>query len=334
MPLQANMNADHWDPNYVNEITGHVTGMQNAGVSALLTQTLTQGGPSDAYLLTSTGVNPRMFGSLRGQNSAVAAYESYIAQQFPGDKDEIIGLVKGYATGVRESSWANMVQIVKEFLVRQRVAPAPQHSGYFWKMAIDDVKPWQQAVADIQLLRNKYLGLPPGGDTVRQELNLRRAVVTWHAFTQELLRCTVFPGNDQGNETLTVVRTESASAAAYFHRQANGAALTANEIENPSTVYNVPLTCVRGALESSSLYTIKTIHGNIVTQSVVPHHRIFALYMTGQPSSVEHQLSFFENDTENEVTFMPQGLPFQITDPNQLAFARAAQAQALSWNDL
>jgi hypothetical protein len=316
------MQADGWNDAYITELEQHVQGMQNFGVSALLTQTLIRQNEHDGYLLSPPNRSDRAFGSLRGANSAVAAFERYIDAKFGSDKYDIIPLIVGYAKGVRASSWAEMVQVVKEFLVRQRNVP---HSGYFWKAVSHQPKEWQTAVTDIQTFRNKILGLPPGGDRAAQDLNLRRAVVTWHAFTQELLRCTAFLGNDQVNETVTVVRTESEDALKYFKRL-NDVSLTEEEMKAPSTVYNVDLKCVRGALESSSLYTIKFIHGNIVTESVVPHHRIFALYMTGQPSSTAHELSFFENDSENEVSFMPEGLPFKIKSEKELAVAHPAKA--------
>ncbi len=325
MPLRARMLAENWDNTYITELEQHITGLRQAVVSATLTQTLIQRNASDAYLLVDQNHTDREFGTLRGKNSAVAGYEAYIKATFPDDHHEVIGLVKRYATGVRESSWSKMVQLVKEFLVRQRTNPS--HDGYFWKMASDNAKPWDQAVKDIDVIRLEILGMPRG-DVTREvhETNLRRAVVTWHAFTQELLRCTAFPGNDQANENVALVRTESMDAVKHFRRAVGGAPLTADEMADLPSVYNVPLTCLRGALESSSLYTIKTIHGNVVTEAVVPHHRIFALYMTGQPQTIEHMTSFFENDTENEVTFMPQGLRFQIKDPNTLTVARP-QAQ-------
>ncbi|NBE81647.1 hypothetical protein [Micromonospora rubida] len=316
MPLREKMIDDRWSPAYIDELTGHMTGMERAGIARLLTQTLGRGA-HDAYLLTSEDGRP--FGSLRGEGSAVAAYETYIRETFPGDADDIISLVVGYASGVENSSWAPMVQIVKEFLVRQRTAPGPD--SYFWKQLNDTAKPWSVAKDDIAALRAKYLGLAPRGDEALRERHLRQAVITWHALTQLLLRHTTFPANNSVAETLTVVRTESTAALEYFRRVDNGAALTAEQIGNPSEVYDVPLTATRGALESSSLYTVKTIHGNVVTEAVVPHHRIFALYLTARPKSVGHQLSFFANDTENEVTFLPEGLSFRIRRHADLGFA-------------
>lgn len=316
MPLREKMTDDGWTTAYIDEIAGHMNVMEEAGIARLLTQRLGRGS-HDGYLLTSEDGRP--FGSLRGERSAVAAYESYIREAFPGDADDIIALVVGYASGVQDSSWASMVQIVKEFLVRQRTTPGPE--AYFWKQLNDVPKPWSVARDDIAVLRAKYLGLAPRGDEALRERYLRHAVITWHAFTQLLLRHTTFPANDHAAETLTVVRTESTAALQHFRRVGTGAALTAEEIANPSTVYDVPLVAVRGALESSSLYTVKTIHGNVVTEAVVPHHRVFALYMTARPKSAGHQLSFFANDTENEVTFMPEGLPFRIRAQADLAFA-------------
>ncbi|MGB2567650.1 hypothetical protein ACPFP2_04235 [Micromonospora citrea] len=325
MSLEMKMINDRWQRDYVTELLTHIIQMQHAGLDALLTQTLVQE-PNDAYLLKTAAGRP--FGSLRGPGSAIAAYENYVSQTFGDDAHTIIELVVAYASGVQDSSWAPMVQIVKEFLVRQRTRPGPE--AYFWKQISDNAKSWAEAKNDISQLRMQRLGLPPAGDTARQELNLRRAVVSWHAFTQLLLRHTAFPANNQNDETLTVVRTESASALAHFKRQNTGAALTTEEIANPSTVYDVPLIAMRGALESSSLYTIKTIHGNVVTESVVPHHRIFALYLTGRPRSVEHRMSFFGNETENEVTFMPEGLPFRIRKESDLSFVKPTSTE-LTW---
>ncbi|MET8118419.1 hypothetical protein [Micromonospora sp. NPDC005189] len=316
------MLADSWTNEYVTELERHIVGLRAAQLPAQLTQTLGQEA-GDAYLLkTAAG---RHWGTLRGPGSAVATWETYVKQQYPNDWNEIIGLVQQFAAGVRLSSWSRIVVLFKEFLVRQRTAPT--HNEYFWRNARDLPISGQQAVSDMNLIRDELL---PRGNSAPQDLptrerNLRNAVVTWHAFTQEVLRWTDFPGNDQLNKTITVVRTESTEAVRNFQR-VDGAALTQNEIEAPLSVKDTPLTCVRGPLESSSLYTVKTIYGNVVTEAVVPYHRVFALYLTGRPGSPEHQMSFFENDTENEVSFMPQGLTFQIKDQSDLAYARPANA--------
>jgi hypothetical protein len=186
------MLADGWDDAYIVELERHIVGLRDAGVSGRLTQALVQRYPRDAYLLTTASNIP--FGSLRGEGSAVAGYEAYVEAQFPDDADEIIALVVRYAAGVRDSG-APVVQLVTEFLVRQRTAPPP--SGHLWRFPADEPRPWGQAM--------EVIGMPTGGAALAaRELNLRRAVVTWHAFTQELLRCTAFPANDQANETVTL----------------------------------------------------------------------------------------------------------------------------------
>ncbi|GHJ50257.1 hypothetical protein Cs7R123_75990 [Catellatospora sp. TT07R-123] len=319
MPLRAAMTAENWTNAYITELEQHIAGLQAAGVGALLSQDLVQADPHDAYLLSDpTG---RQFGTLRGQGSAVAAFEQYVRATYPDDHDAVIGLIIGYAKGVKASSWAKMVQVVKEFLVRQRTAPTAD--GYFWKSIHDAPKTAAEALGDIRTYRTEILGLPRGNmSTDAYELNLRRAVVTWHAFTQELLRCTTFPGNDRQQETVTVVRTESMAALDHFTVARTGAPITADQKEELKLLHGVELSCKRGALESSSLYTIKCINGSVVTETAVPHHRVFALYLTGQPRTVENLTSFFENDTENEVTFMPEGLRFMVKPEAELAYAK------------
>jgi hypothetical protein len=133
---------------------------------------------------------------------------------------------------------------------------------------------------------------------------------------------------------VTLVRTDGAAALRHLRRHANGAALTENEQEDPSLVRGVPLVGRRGALEASSLYTVRTIHGNVVTECVVPHHRIFSLYLAARPKSVKHQLPFFGDDRDNEVTFMSEGLPVRIKAQERLTFAKPALVGAFSWRDL
>lgn len=320
MTLRQRMLADNWTDGYVGELERHIAGLRAAQIRNKLTQTLVHE-DGDAYLLRTAGGRP--WGTLRGPGSAVEAWEAYVKQQYPDDWNEIIGLVRQFAAGVRLSSWSRIVVLFKEFLVRQRTLP--DHDGYFWRNAHDQAISGRQALRDMDLIREEFLprGNSAPGDLPARERNLRNAVATWHAFTLLVLRWTDFPGNDQLARTVTVVRTESAEAVRHFTR-VGGAALTQAEIDAPLSAKDTPLTCLRGPLESSSLYTVKTIHGNVVTEAVVPHHRVFALYLTGRPGSPEHQTSFFENDTENEVSFMPQGLQFQIKDQSDLAYAQPA----------
>lgn len=324
--LRAAMQAENWKREYIDDLLGHMIGMRKAGVSALLAQNLVQLHPQDGYLLTAVdgGRKGHEFGTLRGNGMAVAAYESYMRDRFSYEADEIIDLVIRYAKGVEKSSWAPMVQIVKAMLVQERTAPSPD--AYFWKNTNDVAQTWAEAEQSIAALRAKTLDDAFSPEQIRQrDAKLRHAVISWHAFMQELLTNTMFPGNNPATRTVTVVRTESSAAARSF--LLNGLPLTEGQLDDLLPLHNVPMTGKRGALESSSLYTVKNIHGHLVTEYQLPYHRVFALYMVAQPKSAGHMLSFFENDTENELAFMPEGLPFVLKSHGELLFAKPTKQQ-------
>ena len=327
--LLAAMPTENWNPAYVNDLIGHIQGLRAAGVDTLLTQQLVQKHPKDAYLLTAAdgARSGEQFGTLRGEGSAVAAWEKYMRDTYGwSEGEDRVQLITRYAKGVRESSWAPMVQIVKALLVQERTAPAPD--TYFWNSTTDTPQPWSEAQRSIANFRNTQIeAVYVPHLEQKRDARLRDAVVAWHAFMQVVLAGTAFPGNDRTNRTVTVVRTESTEAAKSFLR--NGNPLTSGELDDLGSLQGVPLTGRRGALESSSIYTVKHIHGHLVCEYQVPHHRVFGLYMLGQPKSVAHMLSFFENDTENELSFLPEGLTFQLKPASQLAFAKPVEDKPL-----
>lgn len=89
---------------------------------------------------------------------------------------------------------------------------------------------------------------------------------------------------------------------------------------------NKLLVAKRGALSLRRSTRLKFIHGHNATEQHVPYHRLFGLYITAQPKSVAHQMSFFENNTENEFSFLPQGVPFMLKAPEDMLFAKASRS--------
>lgn len=65
---------------------------------------------------------------------------------------------------------------------------------------------------------------------------------------------------------------------------------------------------LRGGCESGSLFQTIVVAGNELTLQRVPHHRVFGLYFTERKPGTGQTM--FYGDRENEIVFMPEGIPF------------------------
>ncbi len=303
---------------HVDRLIQQTLGLRHAGVSQKLVQELVSD-LGDAYLLKDKDTG-KLFGTLRGEGSAIAELEKYSKHAFATGDDDVIDTIVAYAKGVKNSSWDPIVQIFKKYFFEQRAVPPTE---YFWGESASTnyntgtfrTTDWEmfQQFCNTHRSRQFYMKRPDQIDDL-----LAKSISLWHAFTVELCRHTKFPGNDQGRCVVTVVRTESDTALEYFYDAVDGT--------TPCKKMNKLLVAKRGALESSSVYTLKFIHGHNATEQHVPYHRLFGLYITAQPKSVAHELSFFENDTENEFSFLPQGIEFMLKAPEDMLFAKPTKS--------
>lgn len=136
----------------------------------------------------------------------------------------------------------------------------------------------------------------PAASMAPKDAEYARSFEVFHAFVQEVLGRTEFPGNDQVNRTVRLLRTESAKSAVPFGAGTAG-------------VYK------RGVNESGSVYTWfggAGRHAHTVT--VVPHARITSMYFFERLPGVGGD--FLLGDGENEFTYMAHRLTTRRVTPN------------------
>lgn len=112
-----------------------------------------------------------------------------------------------------------------------------------------------------------------------------RSFEVFHAFVQEVLAKTAFPGNDQAAGLVRLLRVETTQGAVKFGPGESG-------------VYK------RGLNESASLYT--WFSSGTKTVTAVPHVRCTSIYFLERTPGVGN--TFLYGDSENEVTYMAHGL--------------------------
>lgn len=169
------------------------------------------------------------------------------------------------------NSWNQAPQAVKWFWVQQRMVPG---TGYYWRPGGNPKQYYDNACAAV------------GGED--------RFAAAWqslHAFTYELLGKTKLRYNDRQHRQLRLIRTEDPVALRGY-----GVAVGGGRV--------MP----RGAHESASVFRPTYIGGSEVTVQSVPHHRITMTYLIERsPGSGRSPLY---GDNENEVVFLPDGIPF------------------------
>lgn len=112
-----------------------------------------------------------------------------------------------------------------------------------------------------------------------------RSFEMFHAFMQEMLATTEFPGNDTKNRVMRILRTENTAGAIPFAAGKSG-------------VYR------RGVNESGSVATAFSTGERTVT--IVPHARITSSYFMERTPGKGGNLLL--GDSENEFTYMAHGL--------------------------
>lgn len=177
-------------------------------------------------------------------------------------------IVRSWAGGQGGSSWGDKPQAIKWWIAQQRGGVL----DYFWREGQGTAQRHYEALV-------RTYG----------QAKLDKTLKMWHAFNYEFLRNTPMPNNNLEMGFLKLMRTES-SRVLQRHKVRKG------------TYTTMP----RGANESSSIYNSVTVGGHEMTLQVVPHHRVFGMYLTERSDGG----TMFLGDDENEFMFIPEGLPF------------------------
>jgi hypothetical protein len=120
---------------------------------------------------------------------------------------------------------------------------------------------------------------------------LERSLTAYHALIQEVLGHVALPYNDREARAIRLVRTESKPGMA------------ANQVTPGKK-----RTMARGLNESASLVRRVSVSGTEDTVQAVPHSRVTGLYLLER--APEYEEGSFASDYENEITFIPAGVPF------------------------
>jgi SPP1 gp7 family putative phage head morphogenesis protein len=174
--------------------------------------------------------------------------------------------------GQAGSSWSSNSRAYKWYLANQRTVPI---DNYYWQDGLDASR------SKFNLIVQKV-----GGESI-----FTANSQAWHAFNYELMNAIEFNNrNDDG--TVTLIRTEDLEVMQMYN-------LTPGDRN---------IVMLRGAAESTSIYSKVSVHGTEVTMQQVPLHRIFGTYFyerhPGQGGSA------FMGDSENEFIALLEGIPF------------------------
>ncbi len=273
------MEADKWKPHYVNELMKHIIGIRHAGISDLIPNVVdpanckkkedhedqqVSAGPYNYFYTPvaksilnpcdENGENWTSLARLAEPNDEGTSIADYM--QMNGTN---IQLIKTWWGSQLLDSWFPGCRAVKAFYSNQRTVDV---ESYYWtrdgyQAAKDEYSAfWQKgASADTEMCYPT---------TTDQENVYVNAFTIWHAYVQEVLAKTRFYHNNPDNKELCVIRTNGANA------------LKTNNITSFGKNYIIP----SAAYDSFSLINIFAKGGSekVITESLVPHHRVIHLY--------------------------------------------------------
>lgn len=136
-----------------------------------------------------------------------------------------------------------------------------------------------------------------------------QSLIARHALVQEVLSRVEFRYNDTARRALRLSRTE------------NAAVMKAQKIQ-PGDGRKM----LRGVNESSSIFRKVTVHGSEQTFQAVPHSRVTGLYLLERDPGLAN--CSFLGDSENEITFVSAGIPFEY---NNSGVTFAGGSDAAKW---
>lgn len=193
-----------------------------------------------------------------------------------------------WMSGHASSSWDDEAAAYKYFLTRQR---ADTKKEVYWRRGKE--KEGKSAYENWVKIHG--------------EEKVIKSLTAWHSLVQEVLAKTDVRGNDRSLRAIRLLRTEN-RAIMQGVAKADGQKLK------------------RGPNESASLFRPVAVHGSELTVQAVPHSHVTGLYFLEREPGMG--TGSFLGDHENEVTFIPQGIPFRYADKLPMDFG----SDAATWD--
>ena len=182
------------------------------------------------------------------------------------------------------SSWSDESQALKAFIAEAR---GGNRARYYWHYGDGQAEHW----------------LTEGRRLYR---NYDDTFTAFHAFNYEAASRIAMPNNDIQRGMWRIYRTEGADIL-----NSNKVTIGDNRIMR------------RGAAESGSAFTpISAVAGDELTIQDVPHHRILGMYLQAREPGADR--GAFLGDKENEIVFIPEGLPFSYVGQLDTSYSATA----------
>lgn len=272
------LRADQFTEGYAEGLTKHIMGIRDAGITKGFPQRMDMEPDSQGTMRDEHG---KRFDHCRGSNSHVVAIDKYMK---PFGLNQAV--IKRWGNDQATDSWAPGAQAMKYLMVKQRGVDVSNYwmgQGRTLPADANDAAVGQHFQGQIDAFCR--------GARVSEQ-HMLSAMQAWHAMNMEFLSSVEMPGNDRGAKTLSVFRTESASA---MQRKIDAGLLPGQQV-----------TLKRGPAESGSIVEPCAVFGNHVTVQEVPHHRVLAGYFFERSPGAN--AGTFLGDNEREVLFMPHGV--------------------------
>lgn len=253
------MEADKWKPSYVNELTKHIIGIRHAGISALLPGKVDPSNCKDdsdqrkKHIVNPCDENGQPWSYLLRlsdpdtEGPSIANYMKVYGTD--------IQLIKDWWENQLSSSWNSVCKSVKVFFSNQRTLDP---KSYYWSRS-----------GSYELAQGVYSYFWKNDLEGGKEALYIKAFTIWHAYVQEVLSKVKFFHNQQSNRQVCLIRTNGLDALKY------------NNITQFGKGYTMP----SASYDSFSLINIfeKEKSGSVITESLVPHHRIIQIYSLINP---------------------------------------------------
>jgi hypothetical protein len=278
------MSKDGWHTGYIDSINQHMLCLKKFGCEERLPIWLYPNPKKDDPNCKLRGPNGILFEGFRWENSVVeTVLMPYVAKN-NGNYQCIIDWMVGHES----SGWSVMSQVLMHFLTLHRKAP---NAGYFWK----------EGVAKAKLYYDQRAEQEGGGDPIKGAKIIENSFIMLHAFTQIVLGHVNFPNNfinKEGEGTVKFLRTESKHV------------MTDQRIWSFRNNINMQM----ASYSSGSVVAYPPlVHGTEVTERIIPHHRVLALYFM-LCTLKEAYRGAFSNDFQNEFTAILGGINCNYID--------------------
>lgn len=300
------MEDDKWKADYVNELMKHIIGIRNFGISDLLPNVVNASNckdePQDTVDFDTKTVVKNEETSSKQKTNIINPCDQEGRQwtslgrltNLDCKGPSIAGYMQAHGTDIQlievwwgnqvMSSWQDICRAVKVFYSNQRTLDSQK---YYWN-------------GNYQISKDQYItywekggsdnGLYCYPENENKEKAYTVAFTIWHAYVQEILSKVKFDHNSRENKEVCLIRTNGLGA------------LRMNNITGIGRGYTIP----NAVYDSFALFKIFSQGSpeHIITEFLVPHHRIIHLYPLIDKIKSEFFDKHFEEMMKKEINFI------------------------------